>query len=134
MGPSRPQSPAVRGFPRFWNRSLRCTLRGAFAVLGEREGHKPPCGSRLFKVDVPQAISKTVIFNRSKKCFLCSGDFQRRSYIFCAAVVNEKASWPFENRAAVNLLKSQAPIKKSYRQKKSIAKQRRQNGSLGRLK
>lgn len=33
-----------------------------------------------------------------------------------------------------NLLKSQAPIKKSYRQKKSIAKQRRQNGSLGRLK
>ena len=36
--------------------------------------------------------------------------------------------------AAVNLLKSQALIKKSYRQKKSIAKQRRQNGSLGRLK
>ena len=35
---------------------------------------------------------------------------------------------------AENLLKSQAPIKKSYRQKKSIAKQRRQNGSLGRLK
>ena len=36
--------------------------------------------------------------------------------------------------AVVNLLKSQALIKKSYRQKKSIAKQRRQNGSLGRLK
>ena len=35
---------------------------------------------------------------------------------------------------AVNLLKSQALIKKSYRQKKSIAKQRRQNGTLGRLK
>ena len=87
---TRPQSPAVRGFPRFWNRSLRCTLRGAFAVLGEREGHKPPCGSRLFKMDVPQAISKTVTFNRSKKCFLCSGDFQRRSYIFCAAVDNGK--------------------------------------------
>ena len=33
-----------------------------------------------------------------------------------------------------NLLKSQALIKKSYRQKKSIAKQRRQNGTLGRLK
>ena len=42
-------------------------------------------------MDVPQAISKTVTFNRSKKCFLCSGDFQRRSYIFCAAVVNERA-------------------------------------------
>ena len=36
--------------------------------------------------------------------------------------------------AAVNLLKGQALIKKSYRQKKSIAKQRRQNGTLGRLK
>ena len=36
--------------------------------------------------------------------------------------------------AAVNLLKSLALIKKSYRQKKSIAKQRRQSGSLGRLK
>lgn len=37
--------------------------------------------------------------------------------------------------AAVNLLKSQVLIKKkSYRQKKSIAKQRRQNGTLGRLK
>ena len=35
---------------------------------------------------------------------------------------------------AINLLKSQALIKKSYRQKKSIAKQRRQNGTLGRLK
>ena len=35
---------------------------------------------------------------------------------------------------AENLLKSQALIKKSYRQKKSIAKQRRQNGTLGRLK
>jgi len=39
-----------------------------------------------------------------------------------------------QKRTAVNLLKSQALIKKSYRQKKSIAKQRRQNGSLGRLK
>ena len=36
--------------------------------------------------------------------------------------------------ASENLLKSQALIKKSYRQKKSIAKQRRQSGSLGRLK
>ena len=41
-GTSRPQSPAVRGFPGFWNRSLRCTLAGVFAVLGEREGHQTP--------------------------------------------------------------------------------------------
>ena len=39
---AHPQSPAVRGFPRFWNRSLRCTLRGVFAVLGEREGRQTP--------------------------------------------------------------------------------------------
>ena len=40
----------------------------------------------------------------------------------------------FRRISAENLLKSQALIKKSYRQKKSIAKQRRQNGTLGRLK
>ena len=40
--PSRPQSPAVRGFPGFGNRSLRCTLRGVFAVVGEHEGHQTP--------------------------------------------------------------------------------------------
>ena len=68
---------------------------------------------------VPHAVEVIAVFNHSKRCFLCSGDFQRRSYIFCAAV---------------NLLKSQDLIKKSYRQEKSIAKQRRQSGSLGRLK
>ena len=50
---------------------------------------------------VPQAVEVIAVFNHSKKCFLCSGDFQRRSYIFCAAVDNGKASWPFENRTAV---------------------------------
>ena len=39
---ARPQSPAVRGFPGFGNRSLRCTLRGVFAVLGERERRQTP--------------------------------------------------------------------------------------------
>ena len=46
--------------------------------------------SGLFKVDVPQAFEKFSVFNHTKKCFLCSGDFQHRSYIFCAAVVNKK--------------------------------------------
>ena len=68
---------------------------------------------------VSQAVEKFAVFNHSKKCSLSSGDFRRKTGIFCAAV---------------NLLKSQALIKKSYRQKKSIAKQRRQNGTLGRLK
>ena len=49
-------------------------------------------------------------------------------------VMNTMKSLKKQLGEAVNLLKSQAPIKKSYRQKKSIAKQRRQNGSLGRLK
>ena len=56
--------------------------------------------SGLFKVDVPQAVEKFAVFNHSKKCFLCSGNLGRKTYIFCAAVVNGKASWPFENRAA----------------------------------
>ena len=59
------------------------------------------CGNRLFKVDIPQAFEEIAVSNHSKKCFLCSGDFRRKAYIFCAAVVNGKASWPFENRTAV---------------------------------
>jgi len=41
-------------------------------------------------------------------------------------VMNTMKSLKKQLGEAVNLLKSQAPIKKSYRQKKSIAKQRRQ--------
>ena len=76
--------------------------------------------SGLFKVDIPQAFEEIAVFNHQKKCFLCSGDFQRRSYIFCAAVVNEKASWPFKNRTAVNLLKSQALIKRKVIGRKRV--------------
>ena len=50
---------------------------------------------------VPQAIDESAVFNHSKKCFQRSGDFRRKTCIFCAAVVNEKASWPFKNRTAV---------------------------------
>ena len=57
--------------------------------------------SGLFKVDVPQAVEKFAVFNHSKKCSLSSGDFRRKTCIFCADVVNGKASWPFENRTAV---------------------------------
>ena len=39
---ARPHSPAVRGFPGFGNRSLRCTLASIFAVVGEREARKRP--------------------------------------------------------------------------------------------
>ena len=55
----------------------------------------------LFKVAVSQAVEKFSVFNHAKKCFLCSVDFRRKTGIFCAAVVNGKASWPFENRTAV---------------------------------
>ena len=50
---------------------------------------------------VPQAVEEIAVFNNSKKCSLSSGDFRRKTCIFCAAVVNEKASWPFKNRTAV---------------------------------
>ena len=36
------KAPQCGAFSRFQNRSLRCTLRGVFAVLGEREGRKTP--------------------------------------------------------------------------------------------
>ena len=47
-------------------------------------------GGGLFKVTVPQAVEKFAVFNHTKKCFLCSGNFQHRLHIFCAAVVNGK--------------------------------------------
>ena len=68
--------------------------------------------SGLFKVDIPQAFEEIAVSNQSKKCFLCSDDSQRRSYIFCAVVVNEKRLSTVQNRTAVNLLKSQAQIKR----------------------
>ena len=52
-------------------------------------------------MSLPQAVEKFAVFNHSKKCSLSSGDFRRKTCIFCAAVVNEKASWPFKNRTAV---------------------------------
>ena len=47
-------------------------------------------GGGLFKVDVPQAFEEIAVFNHSKKWFPSKSDFQRRSYIFCAAVDNGK--------------------------------------------
>ena len=52
-------------------------------------------------MDVPQAFEEIAVFNHSKKCSLSSGDFRRKTCIFCAAVVNEKDSRPFQNRTAV---------------------------------
>ena len=41
-------------------------------------------------MDVPQAFEEIAVFNHSKKCSLSSGDFRRKTGIFCAAVVNKK--------------------------------------------
>ena len=51
---------------------------------------------------VPQAFEKFSVFNHSKKCFLCSGDFGRKTGIFCAAVVNKKAFWQHKNCVAID--------------------------------
>ncbi|MBU5458554.1 hypothetical protein [Oscillibacter sp. MSJ-31] len=48
--------------------------------------------------------------------------------------MNDNVVIVYNGEQVSNLLKSQALIKKSYRQEKSIAKQRRQSGSPGRLK
>ena len=55
-------------------------------------------------MDVPQAFEEIAVFKRTKKCFLCNGDFRRKACIFCTAV---------------NLLKSQAPIEKKRSEGKS---------------
>ena len=47
-------------------------------------------GGGLFKVAVSQAVEKFAVFNHLKKCSLSSGDFRRKTCIFCVAVVNEK--------------------------------------------
>ena len=78
------------------------------------------CGNRLFKVTVPQTIEMFAVFNHPKKCFLYSSDFRRKTGIFCAAVVNERASWPFKNRTAVNLLKSQVLIQRKVIGRKRV--------------
>ena len=67
-------------------------LARRFRGLGWTSGTENARNSGLFKVDVPQAFDEITVFNHSKKCFQRSGDFQCRSYIFCAAVVNGKAS------------------------------------------
>ena len=41
-------------------------------------------------MDVPQAFEEIAVFNNSKKCSLSSGDFRRKTCIFCATVVNKK--------------------------------------------
>ena len=52
-------------------------------------------------MDVPQAFEEIAVFNNSKKCSLSSGDFRRKTCIFCAAVVNKKAFWQRKICAAI---------------------------------
>ena len=67
-----------------WLKADNCRSRNEFVEKAR--------GGGLFKVDVPQAFEEIAVFNNSKKCSLSSGDFRRKTCIFCAAVVNEKAS------------------------------------------
>ena len=98
LSASKPRSAGLSGVLK---PQSKVHLARRFRGLGWTSDTENACDNRLFEVTVPQAVEVIAVFNHSKKCFLCSGDFQRRSYIFCAAVVNGKASWPFENRTAV---------------------------------
>ena len=51
---------------------------------------------------VSQAVEKFAVFNHSKKCSLSSGDFRRKTGIFCAAVVNKKAFQQRRNCIAID--------------------------------
>ena len=66
---TRPQSPAVRGFPRFGNRSLRCTLRGIFAVLGEREAQKRPVTADFSRWPFRRRLRKSQFSSTRKSAF-----------------------------------------------------------------
>ena len=74
---ARPQSPAVRGFPRFGNRSLRCTLRGVFAVFGEHEGRQTPVTADFSRWTFRRRLRKSQFSTTQKS------DFQVRA-IFSA--------------------------------------------------
>ena len=60
-----------------------------------------PRDGGLFKVDVPQAFEEIAVFNNSKKCSLSSGDFRRKTCIFCAAVTKEERLRQRKNCAAI---------------------------------
>lgn len=51
---------------------------------------------------VPQAVEEITIFHHSKKFILSSGSFGRKTCLFCAAVVNNKAFWQRKNCAAID--------------------------------
>ena len=71
----RPQSPAVRGFPRFWNRSLRCTLRGVFAVFGEREGRQTPVTADFSRWTFRRRSAKPSLSTAQKSAFCAAAIF-----------------------------------------------------------
>ena len=91
IGPLSATKPRSAGLSEVLKPQSKVHLERRFRSLGWTSGTENAHNSGLFKVDVPQAVEEFAVFDHSKKCFLCSGDFQRRSYIFCAAVVNKKA-------------------------------------------
>ena len=134
MGPSRPQSPAVRGFPRFWNRSLRYTLRGTFAVIGEHQARKRPVTADFSRWPFRSQSAKPP-FSTAQK----SDSKQDQFSVQIVHILRRCSQWKGfstiqKSHRCKPAKKSSPNSKKSYRQKKSIAKQRRQNGTLGRLK
>ena len=53
-------------------------------------------------MDVSQAVEESAVFNHTKKCFQRSGNFRRKTCIFCAVVVNKKG---FLSRSKIAPLK-----------------------------
>ena len=79
---ARPQSPAVRGFPRFGNRSLRCTLRGTFAVIGERQAQKRPVTADFSRWTFRRRLRKSQFSTTQKSDFCIAAIFGGKRVYF----------------------------------------------------
>ena len=81
---ARPQSPAVRGFPKFGNRSLRCTLRGVFAVVGERDAWKRPVTADFSRWTFRSQTAKPPLSTTRKSDFSVASIFGGKRVYFAS--------------------------------------------------
>ena len=114
-------------FSAFWFVSL--TLCALISTVSGCSG--AVCGNLCGQKRFPPGFRWTVIGAGREAFLVAVGCIVTLRRVLCKWFLQ---GWQLRSCGAINLLKSQALIKKSYRQKKSIAKQRRQNGTLGRLK
>ena len=78
---SRHFCPQCGAFSRFPNRSLRCTLRGAFAVIGEREGLQMPVTADFSRWTFRRRLRKLLFSTTQKSAFHAATIFDSSAHI-----------------------------------------------------